>query len=67
MAYSRKNGDAYVVVVLNLTDKAANVKIDASLPNGKNYTEIFSGKNTKNIRTLNLPAWGYNVFVYDQK
>jgi glycosidase len=67
MAYSRKNGDAYVVVVLNLTDKAANVKIDASLPNGKNYTEIFSGKNTKNIRTLNLPAWGYNVFVYDHK
>ena len=67
VAYSRKNGDAMVVVVLNFANKAANVKIEKSLPTGKNYTEIFSGKNTKNIGTLNLPAWGYQVFVYGQK
>ena len=67
VAYSRKNGDAMVVVVLNFANQAANVKIAASLPTGKNYTEIFSGKNTKNIGTLNLPAWGYQVFVYGQK
>ena len=56
-----------VVVVLNFANQAANVKIAASLPTDKNYTEIFSGKNTKNIGTLNLPAWGYQVFVYGQK
>lgn len=67
MAYSRKNGDAIVVVVLNLTNKVADVKIASALPTGKNYTEIFSGKNAKNIGSLSLPAWGYQVYVYGQK
>jgi glycosidase len=67
MAYSRKNGDAMVVVVLNLTNKAADVKIASALPTGKNYTEIFSGKNAKNIGSLSLTAWGYQVYVYGQK
>jgi len=67
MAYSRKNGDDLVVVVLNLSDKNVDVKLDATLPVGKNYLEIFTHQNYKDIHTMQLPAWGYKVIVYGTK
>jgi glycosidase len=67
MAYSRKNGDALVVVVLNLSGNANEVKLDATLPSGKSYFEVFSKQELKDIHTVSLPAWGYKVFVYGSK
>ncbi len=67
MAYSRKNGDNLVVVVLNLSDKHQDVQLDAKLPNGKSYFEVFTHQENKDIHSLQLPAWGYKVFVYGTK
>ena len=67
MAYSRKNGDALVVVVLNLSDNAQDVSLDAALPSDKTYFEIFTKQAQKDIHNLSLPAWGYKVFVYGTK
>ncbi len=67
MAYSRKNSSDYVVVVLNLSATAQDVKLDAQLPAGKNYTDIFTHQSYKDIHSLQLPAWGYKVFVYGSK
>ena len=67
MAYSRKNGDDLVVVVLNLSATAQAITLDAQLPAGKNYKEIFTNQFSKDIHNLQLPAWGYKVFVYGSK
>lgn len=67
MAYSRKNGDDLVVVVLNLSANATEVIIDATLPSGKTYTELFTREGLKDIHKLALPAWGYKVFIYGNK
>jgi glycosidase len=67
MAYSRKNGDALVVVVLNLSENANEVKLDATLPSGKSYFEAFTHQELKDIHNISLPAWGYKVFVYGTK
>ena len=67
MAYSRKNGNDFVVVVLNLSASAQDIKLDASLPSGKTYSDIFTHQNSKDIHSLQLPAWGYKVFVYGAK
>ncbi|MEK0423024.1 MAG: hypothetical protein RLZ95_934 [Bacteroidota bacterium] len=67
MAYARKNGDALVVVVLNLSGNANEVKLDAALPSGKSYFEIFTKQAFKDIHSVSLPAWGYKVFVYGSK
>ncbi len=67
MAYSRKNGDNLVVAVLNLSDKHQDVQLDAKLPNGKSYFEVFTHQENKDIHSLQLPAWGYKVFVYGTK
>jgi glycosidase len=67
MAYSRKNGDDLVVVVLNLSANATDVKLDATLPSGKMYTELFTREGLKDIHKLSLPAWGYKVFIYGKK
>ena len=67
MAYSRKNGDALVVVVLNMSEQAAEVKLDATLPAGKTYFEAFSHQELKDIHHVSLPSWGYKVFVYGNK
>ena len=67
MAYTRKNGNAFVVVVLNLSNNAQEVSLDAALPSGKTYFEIFSKQAQKDIHNLSLPAWGYKVFVYGTK
>jgi glycosidase len=67
MAYSRKNGEDLVVVVLNLSDNTTNVSLDATLPSGKNYFELFTQQELKDIHKLSLPAWGYKVFIYGKK
>lgn len=62
IAYQRVNGKDKVVVVLNLSNKP----LDVQLENGStkaNYTELFSKQNLQNISTMQLPAWGYKVFV----
>jgi len=64
MAYTRKNGNDLVVVVLNLSDQAQTVQLDANLPKAKAYHEIFNNQDVKDIHALQLPAWGYKVFVY---
>jgi glycosidase len=67
MAYSRKNGDSFVVVVLNLSNEQQAVKLNSKLPFGKTYFEVFDKSKTKYIQDLQLPAWGYKVFVYGTK
>jgi hypothetical protein len=51
-----------VVVVLNLSNKA---QVGDLALNGQasNYKELFSGKIFNNIKHIELPAWGYQVFV----
>jgi alpha-amylase len=67
MAYSRKNGASLVFVVLNLSDKEAQVQLDAALPKDNTYFEVFTHQSIKDIHSLQLPAWGYKVFVYGTK
>lgn len=67
MAYTRKNGDALVVVVLNLSDKNSEVTLDGTLPADKIYTEVFTQKKVNDIRNVSLPAWGYKIFVVGSK
>jgi glycosidase len=67
MAYSRENGNSLVVVVLNLSNKPQSVILNSSLPEGNNYYEVFSHQVSKNLHSLQLPAWGYKVFVYGSK
>jgi glycosidase len=67
MAYSRKNGNDLVVVVLNLSANEIAVTLDANLPKGKNYQEVFTNQISKDIHNLQMPAWGYKVFVYGKK
>jgi glycosidase len=67
MAYSRKNGNSMVVVVLNLSNVEQAISLNAKLPSEKSYFEIFSHTTSKDIHSLQLPAWGYKVFVYGGK
>jgi glycosidase len=67
MAYSRKNGNDLVVVVLNLSNEAQVVKLDTPLPALKPYFEIFTKQYSNDIHQLAIPAWGYKVFVYGTK
>lgn len=67
MAYSRKNGNDFVVVVLNLSAHDLAVQLDANLPKGKSYQEVFTNQISKDIHGLQIPAWGYKVFVYGKK
>ena len=62
MAYQRAFENEKVVVVLNLSNKDQVVDLEL---NGQvnNYKELFSGKSFNNIKHLELPAWGYQVFV----
>jgi len=62
MAYQRVFENDKVVVVLNLSNKA---QVGDLALNGQasNYKELFSGKIFNNIKHIELPAWGYQVFV----
>jgi glycosidase len=62
MAYERANGKDQVIVVLNLSAHSHEVKVSGTnLHEG--YQEIFTKEVVKDIHQLQLPAWGYKVFV----
>jgi glycosidase len=67
MAYSRKHGNSFVVVVLNLSNEKQAVSLNAKLPTGNKYYEVFSHQENKDIHNVQLEAWGYKVFVYGTK
>ena len=61
MAYERSTGQDKVVVVLNLSNQPQQAivnGIDASA-----FEEVFTNQKMAGIRSLQMPAWGYQVFV----
>jgi len=67
MAYTRKNGNALVVVVLNLSDAVTDVTLDTNTPIDKTFFEIFTHQSIKDFHKISLPAWGYKVYVAGTK
>jgi glycosidase len=61
MAYERSNGQDKVVVVLNLSKQPVQVKIDGV--DVSSFEELFSKEKVKEISTVQMAAWGYQVFV----
>jgi glycosidase len=63
MAYERSNGRDKVVVVLNLSNQPQQVMIDG-IDASASFQDVFiNGKYITGIRSLQMPAWGYQVFV----
>lgn len=62
MAYERTNGKDKVVVVLNLSAQSHEVILSGTELN-EGYQEVFSKENITDIHQLELPSWGYKVFV----
>jgi glycosidase len=61
MAYERSNGKDKVVVVLNLSNQPQQAIIEDIEPGF--YVDGFTGQNPKDIRYIQMKAWGYQVFV----
>ncbi len=61
MAYERTNGRNKVVVVLNLSNQPQQAIIEDIEPGF--YVDGFTGQNPKDIRYIQMKAWGYQVFV----
>jgi hypothetical protein len=61
MAYERTNGQDKVVVVLNLSNQPQQAIIDGIDPSS--FEEVFTKQKVSSIRSLQMPAWGYQVFV----
>ncbi len=61
MAYERKSGQDRIVVVLNLSNQPLQVNIEGV--EASDFEELFSKQKVKEIRTLQMAAWGYQVFV----
>jgi len=61
MAYERSNGKDKVVVVLNLSKQPVQVKIDGV--DASSFEELFSKQKVKEISTVQMAAWGYQVFI----
>ncbi len=61
MAYERTNGQDKVVVVLNLSNQPQQAIVDGITPGL--YVDAFTGQNPKDIRYIQMKAWGYQVFV----
>ena len=61
MAYERSNGRNKVVVVLNLSNQPQQAIIE-DIETGF-YVDGFTGQNPKDIRNIQMKAWGYQVFV----
>jgi glycosidase len=62
MAYERTNGKDQVIVVLNLSNQAQAVTVEGITAN-TSFEELFSKQKHTGIRTLQMAAWGYHVFV----
>lgn len=63
-AYIREKDGNQVVIVLNLSPKAAKVNVKDAAIKGE-FTELFSGKKEKGeggLASFDLEAWGYKVF-----
>ena len=61
MAYERSNGRDKVVVVLNLSNQPQQAILNDIEPGF--YVDGFTGQNPKDIRYIQMKAWGYQVFV----
>ena len=61
MAYERSNGRDKVVVVLNLSNQPQQAILNDIEPGF--YVDGFTGQNPKDIRYVQMKAWGYQVFV----
>jgi len=63
-AFVREKEGNKVVVVLNLTKKAEKFTLNGNAFVGK-YTDYFANQESELAanQELNLPAWGYKVFV----
>lgn len=62
MAYQRYYEKDQVIVVLNLSNTEQAVKFDSNGIVG-NYKSLFSGKKLSNIKNLQMPPWGCEVFI----
>lgn len=62
MAYERTNGKDQVVVVLNLSNQAQSVTVEG-IAAQSTFEELFSKQKHTGIQTLQMAAWGYQVFV----
>lgn len=62
MAYERTNGKDQVVVVLNLSNQPLSVKLEG-IAAQTTFEELFSKQKQAGIQTLQMAAWGYQVFV----
>jgi hypothetical protein len=49
------------VVVLNLSNQAQQVVIDGV--DASAFEEVFTKQKMRGIRSLQMPAWGYQIFV----
>ncbi len=61
MAYERSSGRDKVVVVLNLSNQPQQAIVEDIEPGF--YVDGFTGQNPKDIRYIQMKAWGYQVFV----
>ena len=61
MAYERSKGRDKVVVVLNLSNQPQQAIVEDIEPGF--YVDGFTGQNPKDIRYIQMKAWGYQVFV----
>lgn len=60
----RKREDNVVLVVLNLSDSQAVGTISDALPEG-DFTEAFTDRTGPLSKDVDLPGWGYRVYVKD--
>lgn len=60
----RKKGNNVVFVVLNLSASPTIGKINDALPEG-DFTEAFTNRTGPLSRDVDLPGWGYRVYVKD--
>ena len=61
MAYERTNGQDKVLVVLNLSNQIQQAIVDGVAP--ASYEEVFTKQKQSGIQSLQMSAWGYQVFV----
>jgi hypothetical protein len=60
----RKRGSNVVLVVLNLSASPTTGTIHDALPEG-DFTEAFTNETRPLSKDVDLPAWGYRVYVKD--
>lgn len=60
----RKKGNNVVFVVINFSASQTTGTISDALPDG-NFTEAFNGGTGSLSKVVDLPGWGYRVYVKD--